>query len=162
MAVILAMVKDFTKAEDIFEDTMLQIVNSKDKFDEQKDFLPWAKGVARNMVRRYWDSLEKVPTPEETEIIETIAEITSREDEPDLWKEEKEGLRECMQKLSAKYRNLFLLRYGKNIKGASLAEETGFRVKSIRSVLMRVRRTLHNCINNFIGGTGYTEGNNGI
>jgi len=161
MAVILAMVKDFTKAEDIFEDTMLEIVNSKDAFDEQKDFLPWAKGVARNMVRRYWDSLATRPAPEEAEMIEAIAEIAGGEDEPELWKMEKAGLRDCMQKLSEKYRKLFLLRYGENITGLTLAEKTGFKAKSIRSILMRVRNTLRNCINTYIKRTAYTEGNNG-
>ncbi|MFC1479116.1 sigma-70 family RNA polymerase sigma factor [Planctomycetota bacterium] len=161
MAVIVAMVRDFSRAEDIFEDTMLEIVNSKNAFDEQKDFLPWAKGIARNIVRRYWASLTASPSPEDAEVIEFIADIASKKDEPDQWKTEKAGLRECMQKLSEKYRKLFLLRYGEDIRGDALAGQTGFKVKSIRSVLMRVRNTLRNCINAHIKGTAYTEGNNG-
>lgn len=160
MAVILAMVKDFNQAEDIFEDTMLEIVNSKSTFDEKKDFLPWAKGVARNMVKRYWDSLEKGPVPENRELIERIAEIAGQDQEYDLWKTEKAALVRCMHKLSEKYRRLFLLRYGRNMKGSALAEKTGFSTKSIRSVLMRVRRTLRRCIDTFTGNT-YTESSDG-
>jgi RNA polymerase sigma-70 factor (ECF subfamily) len=136
---------------------MLEIVNSSDRFDEERDFLAWAKGIARNVVRRHWDSQKRTPSPVEAELLNTAADIMADESEPDIWEKEKIGLRRCLGKLTEKYQRLFQLRYAENLKGPGLARAMDMKLKSLRTTLMRIRTLLRDCITmqvNAINGGG--------
>jgi len=151
MAVIVAMVRDLDAAEDIFQDTMLEIVRSFDSFETDRDFLPWAKGVARNMVMRHWASGSKKLVSMDRRMLETAAEVMMADLAPDVWESERTAMRLCLQRLTDRHRELFLLRYGENLKGPSLAEKVGIKVKSLRTTLLRIRRFLRECIDARLG-----------
>ncbi|MBN1672850.1 MAG: sigma-70 family RNA polymerase sigma factor [Kiritimatiellae bacterium] len=146
MAVIVAMSQDLAGSEDIFQETMLEIARGKERLDEVRDPVNWAKGVARNMVRRHWDAAKRTPTPVEQEALEYLAEIAQEEPDEDVWDRKRRGLRTCVEQLSERNRELFLTRYGRNFKGPKLAKAIGMRVGSLRTTLIRVRRFLRECI----------------
>jgi RNA polymerase sigma-70 factor (ECF subfamily) len=62
------------------------------------------------------------------------------------WDRERTAMRMCLRQLTDRHRELFLLRYGENIKGPSLAEKVGIKVKSLRTTLLRIRRFLRDCV----------------
>ncbi|MBN1672598.1 MAG: sigma-70 family RNA polymerase sigma factor [Kiritimatiellae bacterium] len=146
MAVIVAMTRDFDAAEDIFQETVLEIVRSRDRFDETADFASWSKGIARHMVMRHWDAVKRKPTPLEQDTLEYLADVAQDEPDEDVWERERKGLRKCLEQLSERNRALFLTRYGRNLKGPKLARELGIRVGSLRTTLIRIRRFLRQCI----------------
>lgn len=83
--------RDFDQAEDIFQDTMLQFLNNKDKFNLDADFLLWAKGIARNMVRRHWKAINY--SRNKAELLSEISEIVlPANDSAAQWKDEKDRL----------------------------------------------------------------------
>lgn len=145
MAMIMSMVRDFGVAEDLFQETVLEILKSESRFDPTKNFTPWACGIARNVVRQYWRRQKKEPAGEQADIIAELA-MMSTEGEDELWRHERIALRRCLQKLPERMRKLVWLRYGNNYKGQELAERASVRKGSIRTTLARIRTKLRNCI----------------
>lgn len=147
LAVILAMTQDFQESEDLVQETMLEVFKSVGSFDDSRDFLRWAKGVARKVVLRHWAARKRIPQTMEAEALQTLAESLAEEgEEPALWEDERRRLQECLERLSERSRRLFLLRYGQNLKGPALAEASGFNVNSLRTTLLRIRVFLRDCL----------------
>jgi len=147
MAVIVAMVRDFDLAEDLFQQTVLEILQAAEKFDATRDFLAWASGVARNVVRRHWRSVERQPSAAAQEVLDSLSDLALIEQEEDVWQAERAVLHQCLSKLPERMRRLFLLRYGHNHKGGKLAELSSMPVGSLRTTLARLRTKLRHCIN---------------
>ena len=145
LAMIVAMVHDFEVAEDLFQETVLEILKSEDQFDPLRSFTPWACGVAKNVVRRYWRRQKQQPTRGVSDLVADLAQV-SAEAADDLWRHERVALRRCLQKLPARMQQLLLLRYAHNCKGRELAERAAYRQGSIRTTLARLRRQLRQCI----------------
>jgi len=154
MAVIVAMVRDFGAADDIFQDTVLQIAHSHDRFDESRDFLRWAKGIARNMALRHFDSKARQPMYVDQDLLEVLNEVMAEEPEPEpeIWEKERAGLHHCMQKLPEKNRVLIMLRYMENLRGMALAEKAGIQITSLRTTLARIRQALRDCVDQYLKG----------
>lgn len=146
LAVIIAMVRDFDVSEDLFQETVVEILRSKDRFIPGRPFFPWASGISKNVVHRYWERENRRPLPITGEVLARLAEI-STDTEPDLWRKEKVAMQECLEKLPLRLKRLFILRYGHNVKGESLAERAGIRRGSIRTTLSRLRTRIRQCIN---------------
>ena len=145
LAVIIAMVQDFTVAEDLFQETVLEILKSSHLYDPDRVFLPWACGIARNVVKRHWRRLKKQPVSMAQEALASLAELAV-EDEPDLWRQERIALHHCLKKMPDRFQKLFILRYAHNYKGRELSERTDIRTGSIRTTLARLRGKLRHCI----------------
>ncbi len=148
MAVIVAMTRDFDAAEDIFQDTVLEIIRHADRYQPDREFLPWARGIARNMVRRFYRLKAKNPALMSEEQMEAVADVICAEDDkPEAWEEVRTALQVCLQRLTERNRKIFLLRYGLNLKSSALAERAGAHQASLRTTLMRIRQFLRKCIN---------------
>jgi RNA polymerase sigma-70 factor len=146
LAVIIAMVRDFDLAEDLFQQTVLEMLRAGDRFDPAREFLPWACGVARNVVKRHWRSAQRQPTLATQELLDSLAEMALEEQDEDLWKAERAALYRCLDKLPERLRRLFLLRYGQNYKADTLARLASFTPGSLRTTLARLRLKLRHCI----------------
>lgn len=145
LAVIIAMVRDFDVAEDLFQETVLEILRSKDRFEPGRAFFPWACGISKKVVLRYWERENRRPAPMTEEMLMELAEIGTDTD-PDLWREERVALQACLDRLPPRLKRLFVLRYGHSIKGQDLADRAGIRYGSIRTTLSRLRMQLRRCI----------------
>lgn len=145
-AVIYAMVRDFDATDEIFQETMVAIIESGDGYDESLDALPWMKGIARNAVRRYWERQNRGLRAAGQDALEALSEVAAEAGDVDLWTAEKQSLRICLKKLNTRGRELFLARYGENLKGRELAERVGINPNSIRTTLLRIREVLRKCI----------------
>ena len=145
LAMIVAMVRDFELAEDLFQETVLEIMKSEDNFDATRSFSPWACGIAKNVVRRHWRNQKKQPASGFSEMITDLA-LISTEGSDELWHHERIALRRCLQKVPSRMRKLLLLRYGHNYKGRQLAELASYRQNSLRTTLGRLRSQLRQCI----------------
>ena len=145
LAMIVVMVHDFELAEDLFQETVLEILKSQDTFDTTRCFTSWACGIAKNVVRRYWRNQQKHPSSSYCEMVTDLA-LISTEGSDDTWHYERIALRRCLQKVPSRMRKLLMLRYGHNYKGSQLAELASCRQTSIRTTLARLRSQLRQCI----------------
>lgn len=151
LAVIVAMVHDFELAEDLFQETVVEILKSEGRFDPSRSFVPWACGIARNVVLQHWRRQSKMPSSGMCELVSELATITA-EGDADCWRRERKALRRCVQSLPERMQNLLLMRYGHNLKGKALAETTDVREGSIRTTLARLRGQLRTCIQTKVEG----------
>jgi RNA polymerase sigma-70 factor, ECF subfamily len=148
MAPIVAMVRDFNDAEDIFQETVREIIHHADRYEPDRAFLAWARGIARNMVKRFYAARKRAPTLLDEESLESLADVVAQEDVAlDIWENEAAFLQSCLENIGHRNRRLFILRYEKNLKGRVLAEESGMRETSLRTTLGRIRQSLRDCIN---------------
>lgn len=145
LAMIVAMVQDFELAEDLFQETVLEILKSEAHFDPTRSFPAWACGIAKNVVRRHWREQKKSPQSGVSELLADLAEIAV-DTETEVWRHERVALHRCLQKVPPRMRRLLVLRYGHNYRGRELAERTAYRQGSIRTTLARLRRELKVCI----------------
>ncbi|TWU51582.1 sigma-70 family RNA polymerase sigma factor [Rubripirellula reticaptiva] len=145
LAVLVSMVGDFEVAEDLFQETVIEILKSEERFDPARSFVPWACGIAKNVVLQHWRRQAKMPSNGLTDMLSELAMVASQGDD-DMWRRERIELRRCIQKLPDRMQNLLLLRYGHNIKGQALAESAAIRQGSIRTTLARLRAQLRVCI----------------
>jgi RNA polymerase sigma-70 factor len=146
MATIVAMVRDFNVSEDLFQETVLEVVKSAENFDSTRDFAPWACAIARNVVRRHWRKQEKQPIAIEQDALNTLAEIAAETSDPESWQDDQYALQECLKKLPKPMQKLIILRYGYNCKGPALAEKAAIKQGAIRTTLLRLRQKLRLCI----------------
>jgi len=141
------MVRDFDAAEDLFQDTVVEILGSADRFDPSREFLPWANGIARNVVRRHYKRLSRRRvSPVEVDNLEYLGNLMAEDRGADAWEEERRALRYCLERVDSRNRRLLALRYQENLKGGKLAESVNLSEKSVRTILHRVRNALRRCI----------------
>ncbi|EMI54387.1 sigma-70 family RNA polymerase sigma factor [Rhodopirellula sallentina] len=145
LAVIVAMVRDFEVAEDLFQETVIEILKSEERFDPSRSFVPWACGIARNVVLQHWRRQSKAPSNGVSDMMAELALIAA-EGNDDTWRRERTALRRCFQRLPDRMQRLLLLRYGHNVKGKQLADSAAVRQGSIRTTLARLRNQLRTCI----------------
>lgn len=146
MATVVAMTRDFNVAEDLFQETVLEVMKSAQRFDSTRDFAPWACAIARNVVRRHWRRQEKQPVAIAQDALDSLAEIAADDPDPEHWQEERLALRKCLEKIPERMRKLVVLRYGHNCKGQELARRALMKPGSLRTTLLRLRQKLRNCV----------------
>lgn len=146
VAVILAMVRDFDLAEDLLQETMIEILRSSERFDPQEELLPWFKGIARNMVHRHWRRQQR--ESKRLAIIgdlEFLAGVIDKQPEP-RWEAERAALRHCLQQVGERGRRLLQLRYEQGLHGDALAAAAGMAFTSLANTYLRLRSKLRRCI----------------
>ncbi|MEM6777961.1 MAG: sigma-70 family RNA polymerase sigma factor [Planctomycetota bacterium] len=144
-AVVVSMVQDYDLAEDLFQETISEILRSESTFDSSRGFVSWSCGVARNVVRQHWRRQQNAPTNGVCDLLSEFALVVEEADD-DVWKRERRALRSCFQQLPHRMQKLLMFRYGHNVKGKALADAVDIRLGSIRTTLARLRKQLRSCI----------------
>src|ERR1041385_5714272 len=110
-AFISAIVRDPVQAEDIFSEVTIQIIRSWERFDQDRPFSQWSRGVARRVALASLRTECRQALLLEEGVLENIAhEVDELGDETALDRR-KEALRECMERLPENDRNLIRQRY---------------------------------------------------
>ena len=134
---------DFHRAEDVLQQTSLELWKSFNKYDPGKPFNPWALGVARNQALKELRRQNKLPVFASPEIMEAVAE-TVADMAPEL-ERRRSALVACVEKLSASFRELVDLYYGKALSIMEVAKITGRPRGSVEVSLWRARQQLALC-----------------
>jgi len=142
LATILVMVGELEIAEDLLQDTLLAILNAPSTWDPTRPFVPWARGIARNHVRRHWERQGR-RTPEGIAALETMADAA---DEGPCERPEMDRLRRCLKRLPERSRQLLRLRYDEGCSDDDLALRSGLVIGSLRNTLARIRMSLRQCV----------------
>ena len=141
---ILRYVPAVTDARDVLQETLVTLWAKRAEFDPQREFLPWACGIARMKVREFW---RKQPRWEVFAGEDLMALIDQRRTalEPEL-SLRREKLRECLGKLPDEQGALLRRYYAEEESVESLAARDGRSVEAIYKTLQRLRRALAECI----------------
>jgi len=133
--------------DDLAQETFLVAFKELERFDDDRDFGKWLRGIARNLTRnerRKSANRSRILHGELTEHLIAEAEVHP----PEKWQDDHllRSLRDCVEQLPEKSRKLIAGRYTHEWKSALLADEFSMSAAAVRLTLMRIRRQLKLCI----------------
>jgi len=140
---LLAWLRDFHRAEEILQQTSLELWEHFAEYDASRPFNAWALGIARNQALKELRRSKAAPELARPEVLDAVAgayaemsgELDSR----------RRALQACVEKLSAALRSLVDLYYGRGLSIAEAAAETGRPRGSVEVSLFRARQQLADC-----------------
>ena len=142
---IFSIVRDYHLSEDVLQEVCLFLVNSADKFDSSKKFLPWALGIARNKSYEAIRKNKRQGTLLEDDILKKLQEtLTSISREEDV---RLEALQKCLMQISDENRKIMTMKYVQKLSADNIARIINRSRTATFSLLQRVRTTLAGCVN---------------
>ena len=135
-------------AEDIAQKAFLVALKSIQKFDPSGNFVYWMQGIVRNVARNEWEQLalhSRVERDGLAQFLETLAQTQPAREEAGL-DERLNALRQCVQSLAPRSREILQLRYGMEMKCQEISEKVGTSTDAVKMSIFRIRATLRQCI----------------
>ena len=133
--------------DDLAQEALLVAWREQDSFDQQRDLGKWLRGIARNLVRnelRKRQRQERLLHQGLTELLVRAAEV---EPQPESWAACRVSvLRDCVEQLAPKSRDLVTGRYGDGWRAPDLADHFNMTPTAVRQALVRIRLRLKRCI----------------
>lgn len=148
MVYLRAALRDTNAAEDVFQETMLTAWRIWDRFDEDRPFGPWLRGIASKLVLAHFRRAKRRDRPCDVETLQLLEdrlsqlETEAQAEQQDLVK----LLTECIQDLPDHYREAVKLRYGPTLSTEKIAEALDISPAGVTKRLQRARVRLQACI----------------
>lgn len=143
-AFLTSVVRDFRERDDLLQEVAVVVLESFDRYDESRPFVPWAIGIARNRVGTWLRSRRRARVTFDSVAIEQLAAAFAAIPADDYRRLDR--LAECLGRLESKARELCDLRYREDLKPAAIAPRLGMTANSVAKALQRVRDRLRECI----------------
>lgn len=138
--------------DDIAQETFIIAYKELEKFDQNLDFGHWLKGIARNLVRndiRKSARQARIMNDKLTQFLIDSFELNYESTIGD--NQEIDALKECIQSLPIKSKELINYKYHKEHDSQKMSETLGISATAIRLSLMRIRHKLKHCIDFRLG-----------
>ena len=141
-------------ADDVLQETSLVLWRKWDQFDRDREFLPWACGIARLQVLRFVREHRSERLRLDECVLSEIAEVARKKMLTMARVETRlEMLNTCMQELDEKERNVIEARYLHSLTAKSIAKNSGKPLVTIYKTLARSRVLLMNCVSRKIAAS---------
>lgn len=142
---ILSIVADANEADDIFQETSIKLWELAEQYDPSRPFMPWACGVAFNVIRNHRTRRRRDRHLFSDELLGEIAAVAVAESH---WLDERRrALADCMAGLSGEQRRMVEMCYDGRRTIAEAASACGQSREGFYKKLQRLRRTLMDCVN---------------
>ena len=147
---VVTLLPDLDAARDVLQETNVVLCEKEAEYDPTRDFMAWARGVARYQVLAYHRDRGRDKLVFRQEVVECLAGDTA---EPsDYLDSLRRALQTCLQKLTPRQKELVELRYGPGGSVERMSEELGRPAPSISSSLTKCRRALADCAKRVLRG----------
>jgi RNA polymerase sigma-70 factor len=158
-AYILALVRDMTVAEDIFQDVSLVILRKESEGVQVRSFGPWSREIARRTILNYWKSIKRNRLIFSSEAIDSIDNsFAGFDDETDKDRiEVLDKLRKCIKKLPERLRRIVRLRYEESVSFTEIARQFDSTAGAVQVAVSRARMRLLDCVENVNATEGYSQ-----
>ena len=144
-AFLLSIVRDQDVAEDLFQEVSMIAFKRCFDFKHGTNFGAWLREIGRRCILKARNRRAKELVLLEPEAIEAIA--AAHEHVRDRWwQHSRDALEECLEKLSARSKNLLELRYEENLRFDVIAERIRSTAHSVEEIISRIRIGLRRCI----------------
>jgi RNA polymerase sigma-70 factor, ECF subfamily len=141
---VITLLPNFDDAEEAYQETCMRIWTKWDDYDPDRDFLAWACGFAKNVVRELRQKKCRAQALLSEQAMERIAEERFRmATASDAWQSQ---LADCVRELSPPQRDLVGRHYTGEESIKSLADELQTTPAAVYMRLSRIRRLLWECI----------------
>lgn len=140
---VVALLPDFTRVDDVVQETFLTATVKADDFEEGTNFRSWVCSIARFKV------LEASRRPDAKTVAldpEVIESLCAAEPDESVTEEELQALRRCKDELAPQTRRIIDLRYEQAHRPPEVARMMGWTVNAVNVALSRARAALRDCV----------------
>ena len=132
--------------DDIAQDAFVVAYREMDSYDPARDFGKWLRGIARNLVRNELRKQGRHRRIMHEGLSRHLMEFSEQE-ESRFDVSQISALRDCVERLPNRSRELVHSRYYEGWNATVLADKFEMKAATIRQTLLRIRRQLYQCIN---------------
>jgi RNA polymerase sigma-70 factor, ECF subfamily len=141
---VIALLPNFHEAEEAYQETCMRVWAKWDEYDSSRDFLTWACGFAKNVVRELRQKKPHAQSLLSEQAMERIAEIRFRQDV--VSNASQSRLTDCLQELSPENRHLIARHYAGEESMRVIAEELQMTSIALYKRMSRIRHLLFECL----------------
>lgn len=148
MAYLMAILHDFDAAEEVFQNAAVVIVEGATAGEPIRNFRAWAKEIVRRQALyrlRKQAQEAKVFRPISPELFEAISTAFLEDDSEEV-RRDLHALRQCLEKLPPRQREMLTLRYERQQSFEQIGRTAGTTPGAAQRALSRIRMALHDCI----------------
>ena len=143
---IMSKVKNRDIADDIFQDTLIKVINSlkKGKYNEEGKFLPWMMRISHNLVIDHFRKeakMRKIRPTSDFDIFDVLDDGRDNQQELMIKSQVHTDLNILIEQLPKDQREVLKMRYSEDFSFKRISELTGI---SINTALGRMRYALIN------------------
>ncbi|MGL4514545.1 MAG: sigma-70 family RNA polymerase sigma factor [Lacipirellulaceae bacterium] len=149
-AYLLAALGSYDDAAEVLQRTNLVLWRNAASFRPGSDFMPWALTLAKYEILSFYRDRSRDRLVFSQELAEQM--MKAAESDPVELPSRQAALRECLKPLKGSPRRLIDMRYDGGQSIAEMARALGKSEASVKMQLMRVRRSLENCIQTRLQG----------
>jgi RNA polymerase sigma-70 factor (ECF subfamily) len=158
MSFLFALTGDHDAAEDVFQELALAIIAEAEKGTRPRHFMAWARTLARHRVADYYRARARLRGRMQT--FESLADVVGRAfEENEIAAEDNQRrlhyLRECLEALGARAREIVHLRYSGRKPLREIAAAVAWKESSVKVALAKARRALRECVQGKLAAGGY-------
>ncbi len=157
--------RDSSLVDDLSQDVFLRAFERLHAFDTSRPFYPWLKGIAQNILRnefrksrpfRLQDVMDadEVLSVLEKAALEQADLLDQAAPEADIF----QALRECVDRLKGSSAQMVNDRYYGRLSLDDVSRRIGKSVKAVSVSLVRIRRSLRECIEHKLTGRASSGG----
>ena len=132
--------------DDLAQDAFVVAYREMDSYDPARDFGKWLRGIARNLLRNELRKQGRHRRILHEGLSQHLMEFAKKE-EPQFDVGQVSALRDCVEQLPNRSRELVHSRYYEGWNASILADKFEMKAATIRQTLLRIRRQLYQCIN---------------
>ena len=144
VAAFLRSVIDAGDVPDVLQQVAVKLVRNFDAYDQDRPFVPWAIGIAKNEVLA-WRRMQATDRHRfSDDVVQLIADAFTQSSEQDQALED--ALQNCLAKLQGRGRKALELHYGQGMKTDVIAATLEMSGGAVRMLLCRARESLRQCI----------------
>ncbi len=142
-AFLLALVPDFTEAEDLLQEVFLVVTQKAGTFKEGTNFMAWARQIARFKAMSSMRKRRNSPSVLAEDVVESLVAA-----EPEVPYDESQiaAVRDCLKKLAPHARQLVTMRYMNEHGPGEIAQRMSWSENAVNVTLSRARTTLRECV----------------
>ncbi len=143
-AYIYSLLPHHADADDVFQRCSLLLWKKFETFDQERDFLSWACGVAFYEVKNFLRTAQR----DRLQFSETLLDLLAERRSEDIssMPDRLAALRLCVKKLTDNQQQLVWKAYGSATTMADLAAATGRSAQTLYNQLATIRRKLAQCV----------------
>ncbi|WP_146579049.1 sigma-70 family RNA polymerase sigma factor [Neorhodopirellula pilleata] len=142
---ILSLLYDADQASDVLQQTNAILWEKEDDFELGTNFIAWSFRIAYYQVLAHRKQSQRERLSFNNELIAEIAKVAS--DAGETFESRQRLMRQCLQKLNQRQREVIHRRYDSGASLDSIANETEMTVNAVKQLLFRARNALARCIN---------------
>ena len=138
--------------DDLAQDTFVVAYREMGSHDPDRDFGKWLRGIARNLVRNELRKQGRHRRILHESLSQHLLDLAENEKDREVDVTQLSALRDCVEQLPGRSRELVRSRYYEGWDATILADKFEMKAVTVRQTLLRIRRQLYQCVNQRVKG----------